>query len=128
MKGTIFAVALLLAALLPVAQAAPPQKYKNNGSSTATVVIKPQPMPTTLTSVTTNDAWIIGATVTSASGSTVNATIQCNESPNSPFLATTPIPSYTTYPIATPYMHWCPGGFSVLASASGLTYYVIWKE
>lgn len=90
--------------------------------------IKPQAVPTSSTPVVTVDAYLQTVTVTNTSGSAVSFTLADRQGSPVAVMAAVSIAANTTYVIAFPSLYWCPSGFSVLASATGLSFYASWRQ
>lgn len=88
--------------------------------------IKPQAMPTALTTVATADAFLKGVTITNPTANAITALVEDGQGVPVPFLGTIAIAAHSTEVL--PYGYWCPGGFSVQAGGAGLDYYATWKQ
>ena len=96
---------------------------------TGDVQVKPQSVPTSTTTVTGVDAYLKQITVTNTTGSPVTFTLADKQASPVAVLSAVSIAANTTYVIRfadTPY--WCPGGFTVAAGGSGLTWYGSWRQ
>jgi hypothetical protein len=88
--------------------------------------IKPQAMPTALTTVAAADAFLKGVTITNPTASAITALVEDAQGVPVPFLGTVSIAAHSAQVI--PIDYWCPGGFSVQAGAAGLDYYATWTQ
>jgi hypothetical protein len=90
--------------------------------------IKPQAVPTSTTAVTTVDAYIRQITVANTSAGAINFTVADRQGTPIAFVPTVAIGPNTLYVVVIPKNYWAPGGFTVLASGSGLVYYASWRQ
>jgi len=117
----------LLALLALALFAASPTIYNYTGGA-GQVQIKPQAVPTSTTIVSTNDSYLLGITLINTTADTLTVTVASRESSPVQFLPTVAIAANTTYVINTPYGHWMPLGYTIVASGSGMVYYATWRQ
>ncbi len=94
--------------------------------------ILPQAVPTSLTAVATQDAYLDLLVISVPLGIAVNITVQdAQGTPVAVLPAISPLPgtvSVIRFGDALSTGYYCPGGFSVQASVSGATFYAAWKQ
>lgn len=126
LAGTIVAAAIAQqnpaqcnSATVPVCQ---------NGSPSGDVQSKPIAAPTSTTTVAFSDAYLKTITLVNTSGSAITFTLADRQASPVSVLASVSIAANTTYVVTFPNLYWCPGGFTVAASASGLNFYASWRQ
>jgi hypothetical protein len=92
------------------------------------VQIKPQAVPTSTTVVATYDAYLKTVTVANTTAGALTFTLADRQASPIAAMAAVSIAANTSYVIVWPALYWSPGGFTVLASGSGLTYFAAWKQ
>jgi|ERR1039458_1729143 hypothetical protein len=92
--------------------------------------IKPQAVPTSPTAVTSKDAYISMLTFNNTSGGALVVTIVDGQaSPIAVPGSGASIAAGTSYIIAFPAPgYWCPGGFTVSTTSTGMTMYGAWRQ
>lgn len=89
---------------------------------------KPQAAPTSTTTVTAQDAYLEAVTITNTTAGAVTFTLADKQGSPVAFLSAVSIPANSTTVISIPLFYWCPGGFTVAAGGSGLTYSTVFKQ
>lgn len=131
----------LIAALAFVCLAIPAQVFSQTPTmtpvySTATAVwqIKPVAVPTMTTTVVSADAYLSTVNVSNPTSGAITFSL-CDKqgSPVCVLPAVSIAPCTATgppcvYVIVWPAFYWCPSGFTVLASGTGLTFYAGWRQ
>ena len=98
-------------------------------SGTNTSQVKPIAVPTSATQVGLGiDAYLQSVTVTNSSAGSLNFSLCDRQASPICAIAIAPIAAYTTYVIVWPVLYWCPSGFTVLASSSGLTFTAVYRQ
>ena len=92
------------------------------------VQIKPMAVPTSLTAVATQDAYLKTVTVTNTTSGSLTFTLADRQASPVAVLAAVSIAGNTTYVIVFPSPYWCPSGFTALASGSGLNMFAAWRQ
>jgi hypothetical protein len=127
----------LLLALVAIAPMCAQNPATCNGSTPAictgaqpsgNVQLKPQAVPTSTTAVTPADAYLQTVTVTNTTSGALTFTLADRQVSPVAVMTAVSIAANTTYVIAFPNLYWCPGGFTVAASGSGLNFYAAWKQ
>lgn len=98
------------------------------GLPTGTVQIKPQAVPTSTTTITAFDAYLKTITVSNPTAGAITFTLSDKQASPIAILGAVSIAANTTYVIVWPELYWCPGGFTVTSSGSGLTFYGKWLQ
>lgn len=93
------------------------------GNSGAAVQTKPAAVPTSAGIVTTYDAYLQTITVANTTAGALTFTLADRQASPIAVLSAVSIAANSTYVIVFPVNYWCPGGFTVLASGSGLNWY-----
>ena len=94
------------------------------GAGQPNAVIQPVAVPTSTTNVgSASDACLISITITNKSGGSLSFSLCDRQGTPVCAVAAAPIAANTTYILVWPVgaMYWCPGGFTILASGTGLT-------
>ena len=109
------------AATIPVCSVATP---------TTDVQIKPQAVPTSTTNVAFSDAYLKGITVNNPTSGAIAFSICDRQATPVCVPGAASIAANTTYILVWPdgRLYWCPGGFTVIASGAGLTFYGAWRQ
>jgi hypothetical protein len=115
---------LLLVVFLAVVSAFAdlPSFAKPNGE----VEIKPQAIPTSITTVVTGDVHLTNLVIMVVSG-TPTVTVQDLQGTPVPLLSAITTANGTTYFIPPGMFYFCPGGFTISASGTGAFFYASWK-
>jgi hypothetical protein len=92
------------------------------------VQIKPQAVPTSSTAVTTYDAYLHTITIANTTSGALTFTLADRQASPVSAMSAVSIAANRTYVIVFPNGYWCPGGFTVIASGSGLTWYGRWAQ
>jgi hypothetical protein len=100
----------------------------SKGSPSGDVQIKPQAVPSSSTVVTKVDAYLKTITVTNTTSGAVTFTLQDGQGSPIAVLSAVSVAANTTYVIVFPALYWCPGGFTVQASSTGLNFYGAWRQ
>lgn len=90
--------------------------------------IRPQAVPTSTGTVTTNDAYLKTVTITNTTGGALTVTLADRQASPIAVLSAVSIAANTTYVIVFPVPYWCASGFTIVASGGGLNYYASWKQ
>jgi hypothetical protein len=95
-----------------------------SASGNGDVQIKPQAVPTSTTVVAASDAYIKVITVSNSTSGALTFSICDRQASPVCVLAAVSIGANTTYIISWPdgRLYWAPGGFTALASSTGLTF------
>jgi hypothetical protein len=96
-------------------------------------IVKPNAVPTSATVVVATDAYLQSLTVSNPTGGVINFSLCDRQVSPVCVLPVVPISNCTAttscvYVIGWPDSYWCPGGFTVLGSGSGLTFSVSWRQ
>lgn len=129
MKQQLLSSSLAFLLFLGLASgAASPTLYQANEiEGNGLMRIKPQAAPTTTTILTTADAYVLQITMENPTAGALTFTATCIASGIAFVPAVSVAPnslSVANYPAG----YWCPGGFSVIASNTGLTYSAKWRQ
>lgn len=98
------------------------------GGGSGSVQIKPQAVPTSTGVVAASDAYLKTITVTNTTAGALTFTLADRQASPIAVMSAVSIAANTTYVIVFPALYWCPGGFTALASGSGLTMYGAWLQ
>lgn len=98
------------------------------GVGVVDVQITPQGVPTSTTTVAAVDAYLKGITVANTTSGALTFTLCDKQGSPVCVLTAVSIGANTTYVIHWPTLYWCPGGFTVAASSTGLIVYGTWKQ
>jgi hypothetical protein len=90
--------------------------------------IKPQAVPTSITAVTSFDAYLQTITITNTTAGALTFTLADRQGTPVAVMSAVSIAANTTYVISFPSLYWCPSGFTVLASGVGLNFYGAWRQ
>jgi hypothetical protein len=90
---------------------------------TSAFQIKPQAVPTAITAVTLYDAYLQTVTITNTTSGALTFTLADRQGTPVAVLSAISVAANTTYVVVFPSFYWCPNGFTVIASGSGLNYY-----
>jgi hypothetical protein len=89
----------------------------------------PQAVPNSAAGVVApSDAYLKIVTVSNTTGGSLNFTLADRQSSPIALLKTVAIAANTTQTFSFPTPYWCPGGFTVLASSTGLVFYAAWLQ
>lgn len=88
--------------------------------------IKPQAIPTSLTTVVTGDVHLTNLVIMVSSGSPT-ITVQDKQGVPIPILPAITTTNGTTYFLPASMFYYCPGGFSISASGTGAYFYASWR-
>ena len=98
------------------------------GTPASDVQVKPQAVPTSTTVVAASDAYLKTVTVVNTTGGALTFTLSDRQGTPVALLAAVSVSANTTYVISFPALYWCPSGFTVAASGTGLNFYGAWKQ
>ena len=98
------------------------------GAPVSAVQVKPQAVPTSAAIVASYDAYLKTITVTNTTGGALTFTLADRQASPIAVMTAVSIAANTTYILSFPSLYWCPGGFTVLASGTGLNYYASWLQ
>ncbi len=98
------------------------------GSPSGDVQTKPLAVPTSTTAVALTDAYLKTVTVSNPTSGAITFTLADRQASPLAVLGTVSIAAYTSYVVVWPAGYWCPNGFTVTSSGSGLTFYAGWKQ
>jgi hypothetical protein len=98
------------------------------GSMGSELQIKPRAVPTSAATVTAQDAYLRTVVISNATSGAITFTLADRQASPVSALGAVSIAANTTYVISFPDYYWCPGGFTVVASGSGLTWYGVWRQ
>ena len=93
------------------------------GTGNGDVQIRPQAVPTSTGVVAASDAYLKTITVTNTTSGALTFTLADRQASPIAVLSAVSIAANTTYVIVFPVPYWCPGGFTVAASSTGLVFY-----
>jgi hypothetical protein len=88
--------------------------------------IKPQAIPTSLTTVVTGDVHLTNLVIMVVSGSPT-VTVQDLQGTPVPLLPGVTTVNGTTYFLPPGVLYYCPGGFAITSSGAGAYFYASWK-
>ena len=119
---------LLILSILAVALFGQSPTVYNPLQVSGQVQIKPQAVPTSTTTVTISDSYMIGFTVINTTAGALTITVASREASPVALLSAVSIAANTTYVVSIPYGHWMVNGWTVTSSGAGLVYYATWKQ
>lgn len=93
------------------------------GVGTVDVQITPQAVPTSTTVVAAKDAYIKSVTVANTTSGALMVSLCDRQTTPVCALTAVSIGANTTYIVTWPTLYWAPGGFTVIASSTGLVFY-----
>ena len=122
-----FAMVMALTCALSMPLRADLTSYTISPKSAAapSIMIAPQTMPQTLTSVVSQDVYLVGLTVAAPAGVTV--LVQDKNGTPIPLVPTVTGATNVLWVLNLPFLYWCPGGFSVQAGGASVYFYAVWK-
>jgi hypothetical protein len=96
----------------------------------ADVQIKPQAIPTSQTTIAGADVFLKSVVLSNPTGSAITVTLADKQGTPVSLLGAVSVAANTTYVMTFPAnaYYWCPGGFTIQASASGATFYAAWQR
>lgn len=103
-------------------------QYQGGSSGAGEVQIKPQAVPTSTTIVTTDDAYIRQVVISNPTAGAITFTLADRQASPIALFGAVSIAANTTVEVAIAYLYWCPGGFTVIASGAGLTFFASWRQ
>jgi hypothetical protein len=103
------------------------------GAPQSRVQVKPQAVPTSTTAIATVDAYLRMITISNPTAGAITFTLADRQGSPISALGAVSIGANTTYIVIwakeeDEMGYWCPNGFTLTSSGSGLTWYGAWRQ
>ena|ERR1700685_503555 len=98
------------------------------GAPVTVAQVKPQAVPTSTTTVTAADAYLMTITVSNPTAGAITFTVADKQASPIAVAGAVSVAANTTYILTWPAYYWCPGGFTVTSSGAGLTWFGKWQQ